>query len=40
VLGGLRDNSQFLVDVINWPGGQRRTLATTDGHGNFVHALH
>jgi hypothetical protein len=39
VLGGPRDSARFLVDVVTWPGGERRTLATTDGHGNFVGAL-
>jgi hypothetical protein len=39
VLGGPRDSGRFLVDVISWPGAERRTLATTDGHGNFVHVL-
>lgn len=39
VLGGPRDSVQFLVDLVTWPGAERRTLATTDGHGNFVHAL-
>jgi hypothetical protein len=39
VLGGPRDSVRFLVDLVTWPGGERRTLATTDGHGNFVHAL-
>lgn len=39
VLGGPRDSVRFLVDLVTWPGGERRTLATTDGHGNFVNAL-
>ena len=39
VLGGPRDSLRFLVDVVTWPGGARRTLAATDGHGNFVEAL-
>lgn len=39
VLGGPRDSVRFLVDLVSWPGGQRRTLATTDGHANFVHSL-
>lgn len=39
VLGGPRDSARFLVDVVTWPGAERRTLAATDGHGNFVHAL-
>jgi hypothetical protein len=39
VLGGPRDSPRFLVDLVTWPGGERRTLAATDGHGNFVHAL-
>jgi hypothetical protein len=39
VLGGPRDSDRFLVDLVTWPGAERRTLAATDGHGNFVHAL-
>jgi hypothetical protein len=39
ILDGPRDSVRFLVDLVTWPGGERRTLATTDGHGNFVHAL-
>jgi hypothetical protein len=39
VLGGPRDSERFLVDLVTWPGAERRTLAATDGHGNFVHAL-
>jgi hypothetical protein len=39
VLGGPRDSVRFLVDVVTWPGSERRTLAVTDGHVNFVDAL-
>lgn len=39
VLEGPRDSVRFLVDVVTWPGGERRTLAVTDGHVNFVQAL-
>jgi hypothetical protein len=39
VLGGPRDSARFLVDLVTWPGGERRTLAITDGHCNFVTAL-
>ena len=39
VLDGPRDSVRFLVDLVTWPGGERRTLAATDGHGNFVEAL-
>ena len=39
VLGGPRDSVRFLVDVITWPGAERRTLALTDGHVRFVAAL-
>jgi hypothetical protein len=38
VLGGPRESVRFLLDVISWPGGERRTLATTDGHVRFVDA--
>jgi hypothetical protein len=37
-IGGPRDSIRFLVDVITWPGGDRRVLATTDGHVRFVDA--
>ena len=36
VLGGPRDSLRFLVDVITWPGGERKTLGVTDGHARFV----
>lgn len=39
VLDGPRDSTRFLVDVVTWPGGERRILATTDGHANFVTVL-
>jgi hypothetical protein len=39
VLDGPRDSVRFLVDVVTWPGAERRTLAVTDGHGNAVQAL-
>ena len=39
VLGGPRDSVRFLLDLITWPGGERRTLALTDGHVRFVEAL-
>jgi len=38
-LGGPRESLRFLVDLITWPGGERRTLATTDGHVRFVEML-
>lgn len=39
VLGGPRDSGRYVVDVITWPGGERRTLAITDGHANFIDML-
>lgn len=36
VLGGPPRSHRFLVDVITWPGGERRVLAETDGHARFV----
>ena len=39
MLGGPHDSVRFLVDLMTWPGAERRTLATTDGHGRFVQAL-
>jgi hypothetical protein len=38
VLGGPRESVRFLLDVVTWPGGERRTLASTDGHVRFVDA--
>jgi hypothetical protein len=39
VLGGPRDSERFLIDLVTWPGRERRTLGITDGHGNFVNML-
>lgn len=39
VLGGPRDSSRFLVDLVTFPGPQRRTLAITDGHARFIYSL-
>lgn len=39
VLGGPRESTRFLVDLVTWPGGARRTLAVTDGHVRFVEAM-
>lgn len=36
VLGGPRDSTRYVVDLVTWPGGEHRTLAFTDGHVNFV----
>jgi hypothetical protein len=38
LFGGPRDSVRFVVDAVTWPGGERRVLAITDGHGNFVHS--
>ncbi len=35
-LGGPRESLRFLIDVIHWPGGERRTLGVTDGHVRFI----
>jgi hypothetical protein len=35
-LGGPRDSVRFLIDVIHWPGRERRTLGVTDGHVRFI----
>jgi hypothetical protein len=39
VLGGPRDSLRILIDTISWPGGERRTIALTDGHLRFVEML-
>lgn len=36
MLGGPRGGIRFLVDVVTWPGGERRVLAETDGHARFI----
>jgi hypothetical protein len=38
LLEGPRDSVRFLVDVVTWPGAERRTLAITDAHANVVEA--
>jgi hypothetical protein len=38
VLGGPRDSVRFLIDLVTWPGGERRTLGVTDGHVRVVDA--
>jgi hypothetical protein len=38
-LGGPRDSAHFLVDLVIWPGGERRTLARTDGHVRRVEVM-
>lgn len=35
-LGGPRESVRFLIDLVTWPGAERRTLAVTDGHVRFV----
>jgi hypothetical protein len=39
LLGGPRDSIRYLVDLITWPGAERRTIAITDGHTRFVELL-
>ena len=39
VLGGPRESSRLLLDLITWPGGARRILAATDGHVRWVEAM-
>ena len=38
VLGGPLDSARLLVDLVTWPGGERRVLAVTDGHVRRVDA--
>jgi hypothetical protein len=38
-LGGPRDSIRFLVDLVTWPGGERRSLAATDGHVRSITVL-
>ena len=36
IFGGPRDSVRFFVDLVMWPGGERRLLAETDGHARWV----
>jgi hypothetical protein len=36
ILGGPRDSARFLVELLTWPGAERRVLAITDGHVRSV----
>jgi hypothetical protein len=38
-LAGPRDSTDFLVDLIIWPGGERRVLARTDGHVRHLEVM-
>jgi hypothetical protein len=39
VLEGKRESTDFLVDLIIWPGGERRVLARTDGHVRHLEVM-
>lgn len=39
VLGGPLDSARMLLDLVVWPGGERRILAATDGHVRSVEML-
>lgn len=39
VLGGPRESMRFFVDLVFWPGGERRVVLETDGHARWVMAL-
>ena len=39
VLDGVRDSARIVLDVIAWPGGERRVLGHTDGHVRAVEAI-
>jgi hypothetical protein len=39
LLGGPRDSVRFLLELITWPGRDRRVLAFTDGHVRSVEAV-
>ena len=39
VLGGPLDSVRMLLDLVVWPGGERRILAVTDGHVRSVEML-
>jgi hypothetical protein len=38
MFGGPRESVRFLVDIVTWPGAERRALAITDGHARSVSA--
>ncbi|MGE0045343.1 MAG: DUF2332 domain-containing protein [Hyphomonadaceae bacterium] len=35
-LGGPRDSMRMFIDLVSWPGGERRVIAETDGHVRWV----
>jgi hypothetical protein len=39
ILGGPRDSTRFVIDMVSWPGAVQRTLAATNGHVQFVESL-
>jgi hypothetical protein len=39
VLDGPADSPRILIDLVTWPGGERRTLGATDGHIRFIDAF-
>lgn len=39
VLGGPRESVLMVIDLVSWPGGERRILATTDGHVRAIQSL-
>lgn len=39
LLGVSSDSVRFVLDVTQWPGGERRVLAHTDGHAQCVESL-
>jgi hypothetical protein len=39
LFGGPHRSPRFLLELVTWPGAERRTLAVTDGHARAVEAL-
>jgi hypothetical protein len=39
LLDGVRDSVRMVIDLITWPGGERRILGYTDGHVRSVEAI-
>ena len=39
LIDGVTDSKRFTIDLTVWPGGVRRIIGYTDGHGRVIHAV-
>lgn len=39
LLDGVRDSPRMVIDLVSWPGGERRILGYTDGHVRSIESL-